>query len=148
MVHYHSFFQMFLHTLQNVDLYWAVRKTDTKEFGFEFVETLFVLPLLFCVSSPFLPFPVVCGIRFVLGRVPYAGRWGKHTSGCVCPCPIFGAYPHSRTVSKCPLCHSRCEWLPYRTANKRQMSLNCWGSISDTRLCLLSARFPPCCRTI
>ena len=42
MMHSYPFFQMLLHTLQYVDLDSAVRESDTKEFGFEFSETLFI----------------------------------------------------------------------------------------------------------
>ena len=56
MMHSYPFFQMFLHTLQYVDLDCAVREMDTKELGFEFSKTLFIFDCLLPFSLDFFFF--------------------------------------------------------------------------------------------
>ena len=47
---------MFLHALQYVDLDCTICKIDTKELGFEFLETLFVFYCLLLLLFYLLPF--------------------------------------------------------------------------------------------
>ena len=61
---------MFLHALQYVDLDCAVRKTDAKELGFEFFETLFVFHCLLLLLFYFLPFTL--SEKFLVSAVVFA----------------------------------------------------------------------------
>lgn len=75
MVHCHSFLQMFLHAFQYVDLNCAVREIDTKEFTFQFSETLFILYCLFESRCPFFLFSLPT--KFVLSAVVFGYEVGR-----------------------------------------------------------------------